>query len=220
VTNVHELVADQLLNDILRHPPAAAVLADTREELRRSIGGFDRDYVAAIGQIHALAGSWPMEQVAAFLSVHAQRMSGRFGMVTIEVGEPPGSDSERAVNAECLATLPHPFCASVDINQGCSADGDGELRWTEPITINRSTGVGEVGADGKTRPVMTTCLIPPTIPVPLEIGYSKPSVILNHLSIRHYGVARWPYGAPYITLFLNFDVFAPLGELSKNPLGL
>jgi hypothetical protein len=190
VTNVHELVADQLLNDILRHPPAAAVLADTREELRRSIGGFDRDYVAAIGQIHALAGSWPMEQVAAFLSVHAQRMSGRFGMVTIEVGEPPGSD------------------------------GDGELRWTEPITINRSTGVGEVGADGKTRPVMTTCLIPPTIPVPLEIGYSKPSVILNHLSIRHYGVARWPYGVPYITLFLNFDVFAPLGELSKNPLGL
>lgn len=201
---VHERAAGALLDEILLDSTASTVLVETRDKLRSR--ELDHDYVAAIGQTHARVGHWPMDQVAAYLTVHANLMSGRFGMTTIEVGHGPASDSERSANAEALADLPRPFEASVHAGQQCHPDGDGQLVWLEPITIEKSTGLGEVGGNGVTRPLLAPYVVRADS-VPLEIGLSKPSVTFGHLSIRHLGVARWPYGAPYITLLLNLDAF-------------
>lgn len=199
--NVHEEAAGTVPDELLGDPLSAACLADARRRLRA--GAFDGDYVAAIGQTHWGVRAWPMEQVAAFLVVHAELGAGGIASVRIEVGEGPSGDACREENAAKLSQLPFPFSASVDLGQRNSSAGDGWLEWSEPISMRKSVGVGFVGEHGRTYPVCRPYSVRASTGrcVPLEIGDSKPSVTLLHLVSGNRSVARWPYGSPFITLF-------------------
>ena len=216
----HERVAADLLDDFLRHPEAASLLADTRRRLLD--GQVSTEYLAVIGQIHPRAGAWPREQIASYLIVHANLMGGWFGQVKIDVGTEPARDVERQRNAAALADLPHPFQAWVDLEQNADPNGDGWLEWSETITIGKSTGDGIEQPDGSIQPRIVPHEIESgfTKGVPIEIGATKPSRTLGHLYGRYWGVARWPYGSRFITLLLNLDMFVPPGGQRRNPLGL
>lgn len=207
---VHEGLARQLLANIISDPRATATLAEVRSRLVAQPGapdGFDVGYADAIGQVHMSTPSkWPMEQVAALARVHAGIVAGTYGMIRIggpllEAG--PGRDADRKGNASKLLELHGPFSAEVDLEQN-NADDDGTLSWDEPARIERSSGTSFIGPCSRVG--MKRILMPATIEpwsVPLEIGSSSPSRTLLHL-VEEGGAARWPYGADWITLFINF----------------
>jgi hypothetical protein len=184
----------------MRDPECSATLAETSERLRRRT--FPVDYVSVIGQPDPRAG-WPMEQVAAFLKVHASINLGAFVRVDIDMLEAPASDAHRAANARVLSEIPPPFTVDLDMDQNCSPDGDGVLRWTDTIHAQRSDGIGVVDDDGLTRPRFEPYEVGAAAGgVPLEVGSTKASVTLWHLA-RSRGVARWPYGSTVLTVLLD-----------------
>ncbi len=146
---------------------------------------------------------WPMEQVAVFIKIQVMIHTGLVAMVPLSTPRPPLADRERAGNAEALASLPHPFTASVDMYQSNEA-GDGLLSWSEPIEASLSTGIIGRDSDGRTRPVPVHFMIPPGS-APLEIGSSLASRTWTHLVMDSGRVARWPYGHSRIRLLVNFD---------------
>lgn len=207
----HEAIARDLLADIIKNPGATATLVDVRERLLLPPGhshGFPEGHADALGQVHrSEPARWPMEQVAAFAYVHAGFVAGSYGAVVL--GGPqtrggPGRDRDREYNASKLASLYGPFSAVVDLDQH-NADDDGTLSWNEPIKCDRSTDVSFLdpcpGA-GMRRLIMPVAVAPRS--VPLEIGSSSPSRTMWHL-IQDGAVARWPYGADFITLFVSFN---------------
>lgn len=161
----------------------------------------DAVYRDRIGQTQHRAAYWPPEQAAAFLRVHTGLMSGEFAMSLLEVGEVPAEDAERLVNAERLARMHPAFIARLDTEQ-VNAEGDGELRWTAPIRVQRSTGSPSAGG-AVLSPELTEREAPPGR-VPLEVGLTYPSRTLLHL-LNHGGVARWPYQSKVVALLLNVE---------------
>jgi hypothetical protein len=203
---VHEALADYVLDDILRDPKAATVLANARQDLR-SGNVFDRDYVNMIGMPDRRAGVCLTEQVAAFLAVHAGVVTGRVATVQIDVGCNPDMDVERAINARALTALPSAFAATVNRSQFGDANGDGWLTWSDTILGERAT-----------EPYSIRTGFPAGVPI--EIGSTKASVTLGHLYGGFWGVARWPYGSSSLTILLNTDVFVSPGSSPRNPMGL
>lgn len=195
--SVHVDIANLVLDDILDDPASAKVYAETRRKIRD--GRLAEEQLAPIGQTLYGPKSWGPEQVACWLAVHADLMGGRFAEVRIEVGAEPGADGDRRANAEKLEDLPAPFTAHVDLRQN-GGDQDGSLTWSEPIRVSRSTGKG-YEEDGQTFPYLERCLVPPRC-VPLEIGTTLPSRTRLHMD-QDSGVARWPYGSPFIFLMVK-----------------
>lgn len=198
MSKVHEVVAEDLYNDLMKTEGGPRALHNARRTLRA--GEADPDMLAVIGQTFVChPGDWPEPQLTAALMINAEMNTGRFVSITLDVGRGPHADDERAENQAVLNALPAPFTAEVDMIQN-GDDHDGWLSWAAPFeagnnnTPNRVTiGVYPSGQAG----------------IPLEIGYTQPSVTLNHLVAFGHGVARWPYGSPAVTLLLNTEVFGP-----------
>lgn len=196
---LHEELAEDLLEDVLTTPRAAAVLAGWRRRFRDD--DYDPQYVARIGQTQRQPAYWPLEQVASFLAVHAGLMSGKYAHVEVAVGAQPGPDADRAGNAAKLRGTHRQFHAELDMDQN-GADCDGWLSWDAPISLNRSSGLGLVTPCG-TAPVEMSMHVE-AHGVPLEVGSSKASRTYLHL-LQEGGVARWPYGDDRIYLLLNAE---------------
>lgn len=196
---LHEEMAEDLLDDVLSEPRAASVMADWRRRFKAD--DYDPQYVARIGQTQRQPAYWPLEQVAAFVAVHAGLMSGRFAHVEVSVGNSPGSDADREGNAAKLRGTHRLFHAELDMHQN-GADCDGWLSWNTPIGLNRSSGLGLVTPCG-TSPVEMSMHVEPH-GVPLEVGSSKPSRTYLHL-LQEGGVARWAYGDDHIYVLLNAE---------------
>lgn len=207
--SAHQQAAQDLLDRMLDHPSASRLLADTRRRLKLPAGhpaAFDDDYVAAIGQTHRSAPpSWPMEQVAAFATVHAQICAGEVAQVLIGaegLDGGPHSDSRRGENAAALCRLPDPFQATVDADQR-AADCDGTLKWDAPIKADAASGAVLLDAcrNGVKQPVPIVATIAAGW-APLEIGSTMASRTLVHL-LEAGAVARWPYGSDFIHLLVR-----------------
>jgi hypothetical protein len=185
----------------------AAIIPTCIEGIRT--GRWDRDYLDAVGQLHRGGpSSWPRHQVAAFASIHKVLMLGKAASAQIEVGHIPLPDAERDANASALRDLPMPFVAHVDKTQ-YNADQDGWLEWSAPITVRRSVGAAYYPStvDDAT-PVTILQEVPPGT-VPLEIGSTPPSRTSLHLH-EDRGVARWPYEATCLWLFISSHFLRPI----------
>ncbi|WP_131589746.1 hypothetical protein [Streptomyces seoulensis] len=196
---MHEEIAESMLDEILTHPGAAAVLADWRNRFKAR--DFDEQYVAQIGQTQHDPAYWPLEQVAAFLKVHTGLMAGLYARVEISVNAMPGPDADRVGNAAKLRGTHPLFCPELDMEQN-GADCDGWLSWKTDISMNRSSSLGLI-TDCGTSPVNMGLLVEPG-GVPLEVGTSKPSRTYMHLHMEG-GVARWPYHSDRIGLLINVE---------------
>jgi hypothetical protein len=196
---MHEEIAEEMLDEILSHPGAAAVLAGWRRRFKE--GDYDSQYVAQIGQTQRAPAYWPLEQVAAFLKVHTGIMSGLYAHVEVSVGAGPGPDADRTGNATKLRGTHGLFRAELDMEQN-GADCDGWFSWKTAIQANKSSGLGLV-TDCGTAPVNMGVEIPPG-GVPLEVGSSKASRTYLHLHMEG-GVARWPYDSDRIGLLMNVE---------------
>ncbi|MFD6490700.1 hypothetical protein [Streptomyces sp. NPDC060188] len=208
MTNSHHVeMASTLLDRMLFSERSAASLARARLRLRSE--NLDANYVASLGQTQFGPSSWPPEQAAAYLRLHTGLMRGEFGRVGIDVSHSPDSDANREQNASRLGELPHPFRATVDVEQNF-ADCDGRLQWVKPIRIERSVGAAYYD-HGLPSPILLAQEIVGSA-VPLEIGVSHPSRTLLHL-LQEGGVARWPYGSSTVTLLINVRKLPlPAGE--------
>jgi hypothetical protein len=98
----------------------------------------------------------------------------------VEVGTVPEADSHRGLNNLALQALPFPFTGEVDAHQVQGPDG--WVAWP----ANHEIAVASGG--------LTSAA--------LEIGSVRPWSVCGRLLDRGYGVARWPYGETWLTLFI------------------
>lgn len=187
-----------LLDKLMANADGIEALAKARAGLRDERWG--REYAEAIGQSAVYGSDWPMDQLAAFACTHAMINGGSAAFVGVQTLGAPRQDSEREANAAALASLPHPFIASVWMHQH-NADNDGMVTWSEPIKVQAATGRIEQRENGSTAPIPVQFEIPPGR-VPLEIGFTKPSATWAHIAGEG-GVARWPYGHSRLHIFVN-----------------
>jgi hypothetical protein len=125
---------------------------------------------------------------AAQIEVGLHLQAGWCVVTAINIDNLPGRDRDQKGNQRKLDALPAPFSAWCETG---SEDQDGWLSWDEEITVAHRM-------DGDAQLVVQ---YPPSS-VPLEIGHTEPETTIWHLR-RDGGVARWPYGARYITLLLR-----------------
>ncbi|MGW5529489.1 hypothetical protein [Streptomyces xanthochromogenes] len=196
---LHEEIAELTLDNILSNAQAAAVLAEWRRRFKED--EFDPRAVARIGQSQRHPQYWPLEQVAAFLQVHAGLMAGLYAHVEVSVGSTPGPDADRVGNAARLLGVHRLFRARLDMSQN-GADYDGWFSWDNFIEANRSSGLGLVTSCG-TSPVNMGLTVAPG-GVPLEVGTTKASRTYMHLH-QDGGVARWAYDDARILVLLNVE---------------
>lgn len=210
---IHISAAREMLDDMMAEPECLQVMHSVHQGLRKA--RWSNEYVDSIGQLGVRSrSSWPMEQVAAFATVHAMITSGRVAMVPVSTDGAPHPDKEREKNAAALSSLPHPFTASVSMTQN-NADCDGHVSWSEPIEVSAATGIIGQEADGTTRPLSLHFMIPPG-DAPLEIGSSHPSRTWMHLAIDSGAVARWPYGHSCLRLFVNLAYMSERLEMAER----
>lgn len=195
---IHEQVARRGLIDVMEDERWSKLVASWARKLEQ--GQASQSDFAIYGQTDPRAGKWPMDQLAAAVRVHTFVMSGAYLWKTIFVERGPHADRQRDLNRAILASVPDPYLVNVwDQNL---ADQDGTLRWSAPVEVNRSTGLGIY--DGKHDDdgvVVMPRVIDPGV-VPLEIGTTMPSRTLLHM-LQDGGVARWPYHCDYISLLIN-----------------
>lgn len=174
---------EELLHD---DPKAARVIVEITRNLRN--GFYEQDYVDAIFQ--KSRGMYDVYDALNFGQIHAELMSGRILIVTIEVGCCPYKDHEVEKNQMALMGVEKsgPFSATF---KGGLGDSDGHLSWTEPIYMERLSDHKEL-------------LIKP-FQAPLEVGTTTIETTFNHLYYELW-LARWPYRSTYITLFANIAV--------------
>lgn len=195
----HVWTARQMLDEMMDDPDGPEMIRITYQGIREKRWG--ADYIAALGQ--QPRGSWPMEQVAMFARLHYMVYSGQVAHVWVSTRRGPRADRDREGNAALLADLPHPFTAEVDMHQN-NEDGDGIVRWSEPIRVSYTTGLIDRDPDGTTHPLTLSATLPPGSAV-LEIGQSLASRTWQHLIMDTGKVARWPYGHSRFWLFINQD---------------
>jgi hypothetical protein len=109
------------------------------------------------------------------------------GVFQIPLHEGPLSDKDVEGNNHVLGTLPAPFEGKF---WGGTQDEDGVIRWTRPIHVS-------ISASDRSG----WFLVAPGS-VELEVGYNSSGKFLRALECSN-GIARWPYGQPYITVFLS-----------------
>lgn len=210
---VHISTADHMLDHMMSELEGQRALHATHQGLRD--GRWSEEYIDAIGQhgVRSRSG-WPMAQVAAFAVVHGMIVAGDVAMVPVSTDGPPCRDSDRAANVAALSNLPHPFTASVDMEQNCG-DGDGMIAWTEPIEVTVSTRLTDLMPNGVRYP-HSLHLVIPAGKATLEIGSSLPSRTWMHLALEGGAVARWPYGHSRFRLFVNLGYAAGIERLGES----
>jgi hypothetical protein len=196
MSTIHEDAAEEALREWQNDPDGCEILGAYAGGLRT--GRWSAEYLDKIGQQDGRTG-WPLAQVVAFAQVHDMLMAGEALVTDVATAGTPHPDRDRYANADGLAGLPGPFTASVDMRQS-GADDDGWVEWAQSIRADRSVGTPVVCDCGRMSPVKILDEVRPGR-VPLEIGTTKPSSTLLHLR-RDGGVARWPYGQRYLTLYL------------------
>jgi hypothetical protein len=212
MASLHETSARNALQTWMSNPELASVLAEMMQRL--SVGEFEDWYTAAICQdFRRTPAAWPMEQVLMFTQMHMDIISGKIGRTELGLWDQPREDSERAANQAALDELPEPFEGYVDPDQ-YGAEGDGLLRWTEPIQVEVTTGQSRQSASGRQAPVTRVVELEPG-QVPLEIGTTMASRTRSHV-LQGPGVARWPYGFDRIMVFHNLQHVLPSAVWSRN----
>jgi len=99
---VHEDAAAALLDRFLDDPAGSRALSTYRSGL--ATGQWSEDYAEVIGQYHQERRRLPLEQVAAFASVHSGIMGGDTARMVLGThGNTPSADKDRAANAAALA---------------------------------------------------------------------------------------------------------------------
>jgi hypothetical protein len=197
----HVWSANLFLDNFMADPEGPKTLWMAREGIKD--GRWGADYVDSIGQ--GPYSGWPMKQLAMFAVIHDMIYGGLVATVRIGTTGTPAPDAMREENAQTLSRLPRPFDAHVDMKQHME-EGDGTLRWDEPITVSLCTGLIDRDPDG-TRPLSVSYQIPPGSAV-LELGQSLASRTWKHLALDSGRVARWAYGHSVIWLFINHDFLA------------
>jgi hypothetical protein len=120
--------------------------------------------------------------------INSAHATGR--VFQIPVASTPLADRDHEGNNRLLRTLPSPFTGKF---WGGTQDEDGLVRWNRPIHVS----LQRHGSPG-------WALIEPGS-VQLEVGYNSSAKFYRALMSTN-GVARWPYGQPYITVFLNSSI--------------
>lgn len=128
---------------------------------------------------------------------------GEVSLVRVPLGREPYADRLAEENNEALAHLSVPFRAR--FWGGLDPRGDGVLRWTKPIELLRLNHPPEMtleerGVCNEACQHRTVHSVRPSN-VTLEVGSVPSSRFFERLTL-HGGVARWPYGAQDLHLFL------------------
>ncbi|VVQ35065.1 hypothetical protein [Pseudomonas fluorescens] len=124
-----------------------------------------------------------------------KRCNGNYLVFQVPVGEGPCADKAIEQNNEILCRLPVPFEARF---LGGNQDEDGYLQWGRPIHAPIAVGREFHWA------LLDTLLLP------LEVGTNSSAKFQMYMNTRG-GIARWPYGAEHITVFINCDLIKPCG---------
>ena len=175
--------------------PGGGELLTTAENSVQT-GKWDGDFLAAVGY----GGRMRLEQLFITAWVHNKLMTGELFTVKVRAATTPHLDRCRQENMDAVRDLPEPFYAEVDPSQKC-ADSDGDLWWTEPIVASQTCWPDDDHSQNQ------SVLIRP-FSVPLEVGSTKPSRTSMHIREER-GVARWPYGTDWITIFVAPDGVEP-----------
>jgi hypothetical protein len=188
---IHEQAVKRHLKEVLEGEDRAdwqSVLFETLKKMGNNFWW----YLDAVGQKHY--NGYTLEDAYAFVQVHSDISMGKVVICRVRTGGVPGSDNSVRGNNELLSSVPKPFEASFEPQTGGGADNDGWFTWNKPIKMQ----LHSMTDDGKMVYVKPWLL-------PLEVGTTAYSKTLLH--IRTAGVARWPYGDEWITVFYRLPQF-------------
>ena len=185
--STHEFAVTQAATAKMSKEPAWAFL--TAEVCTRlNTNYYDPRHVDVIMQLHR--GLFDLYDAFAFLQVHALIGNGTFVIADIPVGREPSPDKSIQRNRTLLGGLDKRFKAEF---RGGLSDSDGFLHWHDDLYLT------DVDDDGSIKRFRI-----PARRVPLEVGYTKGSRTLTHLT-QETALARWPYGHDEIRLFVAAD---------------
>ncbi|CAH0267415.1 hypothetical protein SRABI06_03568 [Pseudomonas brassicacearum] len=125
-----------------------------------------------------------------------RRCNGNYLTFQVQVVEGPFADKAIDENNEVLSQLPEPFESRF---LGGNQDEDGYFRWNRPIHAPIAVGTE----------FHWTLL--DALSLPLEVGTNSSAKFQMYMNTRG-GVARWPYGAEHVTVFINCDLIKPCGS--------
>lgn len=137
-----------------------------------------------------------------FAQIRSMVLSGEIEWSAFWVGQGPMADKARAENREILrSALPSSMKADI-WDENCT-EGDGSFSWSKPLTFIRSWA-------GKRGKETTARTIVPKGRFVLEVGSTEASRTLLWLRGPYLGLARWPYGSSWLTLFRRHEIGAIL----------
>lgn len=126
--------------------------------------------------------------------IYAGIITGKIGMIQIEMYRQPLKDSMIDENNNILSTLPDPFKAKFSPLNGSGDSNDGFFKWDTSISFETQlhSNEGRINKD----------LLVSEDNIPLEVGYTEAMTTYLHI-VRHRGVARYPYDSTKILVFYN-----------------
>lgn len=190
MSTAHEVGARDALMRLLSRPGGGELLSIAENSVQ--MGKWDREFLDAVGY----GGRMRLEQLFITAWMHNKLITGELFTIKVRAASAPHMDRFREENMDAVRDLPEPFYAEVDVSQNC-ADSDGDLWWTEPVVGSQTVWPDDDHNEGQ------SVLIRP-FKVPLEVGSTKPSRTSLHIREGR-GVARWPYGTDWITIFVAPD---------------
>lgn len=187
---MHERGAEDALAKLLAMPGGEELMITAERNIES--GFWQDDILEAIG-LTTRYSRRVREQTFATMYVYAKILTGEVAIIKVRAADEPDFDEYREKNAEALRDLPEPFMAELDMRQSMG-DEDGFFWWTESVVGSRTCWPSD------DRNEEQWVVVKPRR-VPLEVGVTKPSRTLLHLRSEG-GVARWPYGTDWITVFV------------------
>ncbi len=195
MTTVHERGLKEASDSCMENDPTGWAKAVSAYSKNLKTSHYTRKYLDVLFQYDWHTSELASENVFGFALTHASIFNGGIAAVEIDVGSGPLKDSDVDGNNTLLKEIAKPFLATF---VGGLGDSDGRLSWAVPIELDVT-----VGNDDMTQ-TRTSMKIPPGS-APLEVGYTKISRTMLHLSQERF-LARWPYGHDRIALLAVVDV--------------
>lgn len=187
--NIHERAIESATTTLLLEDARwGSLLAEYLQAI--TAGRFDQWYVDALMQAPP---SMPFTIYDAFClaTIHRMILLGEIVTAQVQLDRVPRND--KAIEWNNTPLRASRGCPFVGEFCGGAGDSDGWFAWVEPIEM------GQLLADGSE----LTYTIDP-MQVPLEVGYTKGSVTLQHI-LTEWGLARWPYNSETLYLFVLPD---------------
>ena len=187
--NYHLLL---LKEEMIEDPEFAKIIYDVMKKLKKQL------YKPKI-LVDSIFQRWERFEVTEleaffFLKIYIGIVSGKIGVVQIEMNQEPKKNNMIIENNNILSSLTYPFYSEFYPTNGRGYNDDGFFKWNTNIKF----GIQFHSDKGR---VDKTILISPNI-VPLEIGYTEAITTYFHLFERN-GVARYPYNDTKIIILYN-----------------